>query len=169
MAKKTNRACFVALLGILCFVSTPAFAEQLAGCPPLDLKSLIGPSDPAYAEATEFRQTLEAHGIVVRCALRSKWALLFRGQKGAVLYNTDQGDFDALFLPKTNSWTALEIVQTEKNGRYLTSFRGHPKPWHANLMDGSRPEYFVKHANALCVIWGNKPLSAKLDSILNLK
>jgi len=76
---------------------------------------------------------------------------LFQGQEVAALFRTDQGSFEALFLPKPGNWDGLEVVQTEKNGHYLTSFKGQPSPWPANLMDdGSRP-YFVKHANLLCI------------------
>jgi len=152
------------LLGILCVVPSAAFAKQVTPCAAPDLAALLQPTDPGYAEAAGLKQTLEARGILVRCVCRSKLMLMFKGQRGAALFRTDQGDFEALFLPKSKSWTGLEIIQTKKNGRYLCSARGQPN---TALMDGSRPAFFVKHANELCVTW-DPQVSAKLDQILNL-
>jgi hypothetical protein len=93
-------------------------------------------------------------------------AHLFQGQEGAAVFRTDQGSFEALFLPKPGNWDGLEVVQTEKNGRYLTSFKGQPAPWPANLMDGLQPQYFLKHANVMCITWDER-LSQSLNHILS--
>jgi hypothetical protein len=167
MKKQISRVSFVGLIGILCMAPSTATAKQVMPCTAPDLAALLQPTDLGYAEAAEFRQSLEAQGIIVRCVCRSKMTGMFEGQRGAAVLRTDQGDFEALFLPKSKNWAALEIIQNEKGGRYLCSARGHPKPWHTVLMDGSRPAYFVKHANQLCITW-DPQLSAKLDQILNL-
>jgi len=154
------------LLAILFIVSPHAFAAQPTGCTPMEMTAAIQPSDRDYADATVLQQLLQAHGIVVKCVLRSKMTNLFQGQEGAAGFLTDQGSFDTLFLPKPGNWDGLEVVQTEKNGHYLTSFKGQPSPWPANLMDGLQPQYFVKHANMLCITW-DEHLSQSLDRILS--
>jgi hypothetical protein len=97
--------------------------------------------------------------------LKSKSWSRFEGQKGAAFFRTNRGDFDALFLPKPQTWDALEIIQTEKDGRYLTSFQGWPR---RVPMNGSKPCYFVKYANVLCITGQDEQLSIKLNRILNL-
>jgi hypothetical protein len=154
------------LLGTLYIVAPHAFGAQVSGCTPADMKAAIQPSEREYADVTELTNLLQAHGIVVECALRSKMEHLFQGQEGAAVFRTDQGSFNALFLPKPGNWDGLEVVQTEKNGHYLTSFKGQPTPWPANLMDGLEPQYFVKHANVLCITWDER-LFQSLNRILS--
>lgn len=158
---------FGLLLGVLCAVSPLATSARPAGCTSRDLIAALQPSNHEYADATELKQVLQAHGLVVGCVLRSKMAAMFEGQEGAALYRTDQGDFEALFLPKPKSWDALEIVQTEKNGQYWTSFTWPPKAGPTKFIDGAQRGYYVKHANVLCVAWSGG-LSTKLNRILNL-
>jgi len=153
------------LLGIVCVVSSSAFSAQMTRCGSLELKSALRPANSAYADATELTRVLQAHGVVVECVLNSKSWSRFEGQKGAAFFRTDQGDFDALFLSKPQTWDALEITQTEKDGRHLTSFQGWPS---GSPINGSRPSYFVKHANVLCSTGDDEQLSIKLNRILNL-
>lgn len=165
--EKFARTCsFGLLLGTLCIVSPPAFTAQPTGCTSLDLKAALQPSDGGYADAAELKQLLRAHGVVVGCVLRSKMTGMFEGQEGAALYRTDQGDLEALFLPRPGSWDALEVVRREKNGWYLTSFKGRPNPWPANLIEGSQREYYVKHTNVLCVTRDER-LARKINRILS--
>ena len=39
---------------------------------------------------------------------------------------TDGGAFEALFLPKPETFNALEIVEQEETGGFIYSFRGRP-------------------------------------------
>jgi hypothetical protein len=153
------------LLGTVFVASSSAFGAQMTRCGSLELKSALRPANSAYADATELTRVLQAHGVVVECVLNSKSWSRFEGQEGAAFFRTDQGDFDALFLPKTKTWDSLKIIQTENDGRYLTSFQGWPS---GSPMNGSRPSYFVKHANVLCSTGDDEQLSTKLNQLLNL-
>ena len=162
MAKGKNQVGIATFVVILLFLSAPCFAGQVEGCTPRELTVSLRPPDPEYADAMNLKQTLEAHGIVVRCVLRSKMSGMFVGQKGAALYRTDDGAFDVLFLPKPLTWAALQIIRSEKNGRYSYSFRGWPK--RTGIMYGR--SYFVKHVSGMCIA-SDERLSARLDRILN--
>src|SRR5208282_3626995 len=113
MGKYLNAFSLELLLGIVCVVSPSAFSAQMTPCGSLELKSALQTADLGYADATELKQALQAHGVVVGCVLKSKSWSRFEEQKGAAFFRTDQGDFDALFLPKPKTWDALEIIQTE--------------------------------------------------------
>ena len=89
----------------------------------------------------------------------------FEGQAGAALYKTDRGSFEALFLPNLRTFDGLQIVEREESGRHLYSFTGQPKPWPANLVDASRPLYFIKNLNRL-IVTQDKELSTQLRAIL---
>jgi len=56
---------------------------------------------------------------------------LFAGQEGAALYRTNRGDFETLFLPKSQNFNALQVVERRETGGYVYSFRGSPPPWPA--------------------------------------
>ena len=112
---------------------------------PCDPGALLPPTDPANNEAIELAKTLSRHGIQVRCVLLSKQSQMFEGQLGAALFRTDTGDFEALFLPRLQSWDDLKIVQQRETGGYTKyHFEGSPK--YSGTWEG-RPVYFVKHRN----------------------
>jgi hypothetical protein len=67
-----------------------------------------------------------------------------------------------LFLPKTKTFDALEIVARQESGPYLY-FAGRPKPWRANLIDASHPVHFVKNLNRLLVV-DDETLTAHLEA-----
>jgi len=145
-------------------------AERLAAdwkreheCSVQDLLAELKPNDPAYADAIELAQTLRNHGFAVKCVLQSKMVRLFEGQKGAALYRTNRGDFEALFLPKAQTF-AVQPNEARKNGRYIYSFSGSPRstggPW-----DSARPTFFVQHSNQFLTTW-DKQLATELDKAL---
>jgi hypothetical protein len=118
-------------------------------CSPNELLALIRPDDPAYADAMELAQTLQAHGVVVKCVLQSKMVNTFEDQKGAAFFKTDQGVFEALFLPKSQTFASLEIVSRTENGRFLYSFEGSPRQRSTYPIDSAYPEFFEKHGSIL--------------------
>jgi hypothetical protein len=136
---------------------------QGSECSTQDLLALLRPADPAYADAMELAQTLRNHGFAVQCVLQSKMVRLFEGQKGAALYRTNRGDFEALFLPKAQTF-AVQPNEARKNGRYIYSFSGSPHstggPW-----DSARPTFFVQHSNQFLTTW-DKQLATELDKAL---
>ncbi len=106
---------------------------------------------------------LRKHGLAVKCVLHSKRVALFEGQKGAAFYRTNRGNFDALFLPKAETFH-VQPNETRKDGWYIYSFRGSPRPT-GGLWNCARPTYFTQHANQLFVTQ-NEQLITGLDRAL---
>jgi hypothetical protein len=138
--------------------------SQPTGCADANWPALQ-PSDPAYLDAVELARILADSGFMVMCIAPSKMTGTFEGQKGAAVYRTDQGGFDALFLPKPQNFDRLQIVERQESGRYLYSFAGRPTPWPANLIEGPRPVFFIKHTNRLIVAY-DKELADHLRTTL---
>jgi len=124
----------------------------------------LQPSDPANPDAVELARALADKGVIVQCIAPSTMVGTFEGQVGAALYRTNRGSFEALFLPKGQNFDALQIFEREVSGRYVYSFAGPPKPWPANLIDASRPVYFVKSRNRL-IVAHDKELASHLGSM----
>ena len=159
-------------LGVLGAIVAVAFVQPLVaqsdthttGCTAVNWPALQ-PSDPAYPDAVDLARALTDHSFIVQCIAPSTMTGTFEGQAGAVLYRTNRGSFDALFLPKPQNFDALQIVERRASGRYLYSFAGHPKPWPANLIDASSPIYFIKNLNRL-IVAHDPELAIHLGSIL---
>ena len=97
--------------------------SQATGCADANWP-VLQPSDPAYLDAVELARTLADHGFMVMCIAPSKWTGMFEGQKGAAVYRTDRGGFDALFLPKPQNFDRLQIVERQESGEYCTPSPG---------------------------------------------
>jgi hypothetical protein len=152
---------------VLMAVVHPLVAQRgsrTTGCSDVNWPSLQ-PTDAVYPDAVVLTRALTDNGFVVQCIAPSKMAGTFEGQTGAALYRTNRGDFEALFLPKLQNFDGLQIVERQESGRYLYSFGGHPKPWPANLIDASRPVYFIKSLNRL-IVAHEEELAAHLGAIL---
>ena len=119
-------------------------------CTPNDLLAIVKPDDPAYADAMSLARTLQAHGFIVKCVLESKMTHIFEGQKGAALFRTDHGDFEALFLPAPQTFASVEVIDWRENDRFLYSFRGTPSPT-LQRIDSAYPMFFDMHANQLFI------------------
>ena len=89
----------------------------------------------------------------------------FEGQKGAALYRTSRGDFEALFLPRERVF-AVRPTERQEDGRYLYYFDGTPSPSSPQPLNSARPTYFAQHSNQLFVTW-EPLLAASLDQTLN--
>ena len=124
--------------------------DLFSGCNDVDWPYLPE-SDSAYFYAIDLAQTLVDHRFIVTCISPSKMAGTFEGQEGAAVYRTNEGDFEALFMPKPQNLIRLRVIERHDRRRYLYSFAGRPKPWPANLIDSAFPLYFVKHGNELIV------------------
>lgn len=111
-----------------------------------DPKAALPATDPAYAEAMKLSKTLNRHGIQIRCVLLSKEAQLFDGQLGAALFRTEIGDFEALFLPPTQSWDKLKVIEQHESGGY-NRYRFQGSPTCPGTWEGKNSLYFVKHRN----------------------
>lgn len=138
--------------------------SQATGCADANA-TVLQPSDLAYLDAVELARTLADDGFIVMCIAPSKMTGMFEGLKGAALYRTDRGAFEALFLPKPQNFDRLQIVERQESGRYLYSFVGPPTPWPANAVDSPRPVFFIKHRNRLIVAY-DKELADRLGTTL---
>jgi hypothetical protein len=130
-------------------------------CTPDDLLAIVKPDDPAYADAMNLARTLQAHGFIVKCVLQSKMIHIFEGQKGAALFRTDHGDFEALFLPTLQTFASVELIEWRENDRFLYSFRGSPPPTSLQPIDSAYPMFFDRHANQFFVT-ANRQLVASI-------
>jgi hypothetical protein len=110
-----------------------------------DPRASLPPTDPVYAEAMKLSRTLTRHEIQVRCVLLSKEAQMFEGQLGAAFFRTDIGDFDAQFLPSSQSWDKLKVIEQREPGGY-TKYRFQGSPTYSGTWEG-KSVYFVKHRN----------------------
>lgn len=141
--------------------------SQTIGCTEVNWPALQ-PGDPAYRDAMDLARTLADNGFTVQCVAPSTMVGTFEGQAGAALYKTNRGSFEALFLPDRRTFAGLQIVEREERGRHLYSFAGDPKPWPANLIDASRPLYFIKNVNRL-IVSQDKDLSTHLGPLLTAR
>ena len=152
-------------IGVALLFATPRSVLQpkAAQCNP---PAFLHAGDPAYVDAMELAQTLRTRGFTVKCVLRSTMEGAFEGLEGAALYRTDRGDFEALFLPKPQTFAGVIVTEEQQNGRYVYSFHGTPRPWLANRVDSLRPISFLWRANQFLVIRDDH-LRVKLEEVLN--
>ena len=143
-----------AMIGLVTLAGVRTIATQdavpSAGCADLHWPALAR-NDAAYAHAAALARALIEHGFTITCVAPSKMTGMFEGEAGAALYRANHGDFEALFLPKPQSFAELEVLERQENGRYIYSCRGRPNPWSATLIDASHPVYFITHVNQLIV------------------
>jgi hypothetical protein len=51
----------------------------------------------------------------------------FEGQEGAAVYRTNEGDFEALFLPKPQNFNKLQVIERYDGQSYRYSLCGAPR------------------------------------------
>src|SRR3984893_11460090 len=129
---------------------TAGSTKQPQRCNNVDQPSLAK-SDAAYPDAMDLAQTLISHSFIVTCVSPSQMTDTFEGQEGAAVYRTNEGDFDALFLPKPQNFHKLRVIERYDGQSYRYSFAGRPETWPANLIERTFPLYCVKHRNELIV------------------
>ena len=130
--------------------------DQCPNGPPL-----LSPSEPIYSDAMELKQTLEAHGFVVRCVFPTKLGSIFEVWEGGVMqstvageanFRTNYGDVDAVFLPPPRTFADFKITEHRKGGGFLYTFGGTPRVWDTNRFGSARRMYFLDHGNELFFI-----------------
>lgn len=164
MSRQTGLWCQLSM-GLLLLACPFEINSQTVPCGPKEMEAALPSDAPAYPDAISLSEQLGKHGISVRCLLRSKMEDTFQGQEGAALYRTDQGDFEALFLPPPKTFGQLKVIEWRDGRRCLYRFKGHPQPWSASLIDSAFRLYFVKNRNLLFVVQNSKQLSAILEKL----
>jgi hypothetical protein len=129
----------------LVFVLATLASATWAQNDPCDPRAALPATDPAYPEAMKLSKTLNRHGIQMRCVLLSKEAQVFDGQLGAAFFRTEIGDFEALFLPPTQSWDKLKVIEQHESGGYMR-YRFQGSPAYPGTWEG-KGVYFIKHRN----------------------
>jgi hypothetical protein len=163
ISNRTVSALFV-VLATLCVSPRTASAGQSSQCSPLDMRAALKMDDPAFLDAMELAQTLRAHGFTVKCVLLSKMVNQFEGQKGAALYRTSAGDFEALFLAQPKVFDSLNVVERRDGESYFYSFKGPPQPRPAMKIQSVDRNYFIRYRSMLFVL-RDRRLAATLTEL----
>jgi hypothetical protein len=101
-------------------------------------------SSPVYADATNLAQDLALHGFVVQCIRRSKEERLFKGQKGAAWFKTDQGIFEVWFLPTPDTFAGSQSEVIEQP------------------LTGGPTQFYIKSGNMVFHVMSDKQLAMNL-------
>ena len=155
------RLCVALPVMLLIASMQSSLLAQSSDCTGKAAQAQLPSVDAVYVDAMELARYLIDHGFIVKCVQASTMQNLFEGQKGAALYRTDRGSFDVLFLPKAETFNAVEVVEQTQGTRYLYSFRGTPRS--PTRMDSAKPNFFIKFGNVLFAVWGDAELAATLQ------
>jgi hypothetical protein len=150
---------FLAVLVLL--LTSSSLLAQSSDCTGNETQAQLPSIDPVYVDAMELARNLIDQGFIVKCVLGSQVQNLFEGQKGAAFYRTDQGSFDVVFLPKAESFDAVQVVEQRQGDLYFYSFRGIPHS--PGRMEGSKKTYFIKSANLLFLLWSDSDLAGSIQ------
>jgi hypothetical protein len=148
-------------LGVVPLLLAFAFelSAQESDCP--KGPPLLSPSEPAYSDAMELKQTLESHGFAVRCVFPTKLGSIFEVDDGGAIHSTvegeadfrtNYGEVDVVFLPKPQTFANFKISERRKDSGFLYTFGGTPRVWDTNLFGSARRMYFLDHGNQLFFI-----------------
>jgi hypothetical protein len=167
------KLCFALPVVLLIASTQSSLLAQSSDCTGKAAQAQLSSTDPVYVDAMDLARNLIDHGFIVSCVQASKWGNLFAGQEGAALYRTDQGDFDLLFLPKGESFDAVQVVEQRQGNLYLYSFRGSPHS--SGRLEGKQTD-FIRSGNLLFLVWSDAgngygtihDLAASIEATLSL-
>jgi hypothetical protein len=156
----------ILLLLVTAFIQ-PSFAQS-SDCTGREAEAQLRSTDPLYADAMEVGRDLIDHGLIVKCILTpSIFDGTFDGQSGSALYRTDRGEFWVLFLPKAETFDALQIMEQKQGETYVYTFRGTPTPHsppHSPLRMEARKAYFINSGNRLFVVMDDADLAESIQT-----
>jgi hypothetical protein len=150
---------------LVLLVTTSSLLAQSSDCTGKETQAQLPSVDPVYVDAMDLARNLIDQGFIVKCVLGSKVQNLFEGQKGAAFYRTDQGSFDVVFLPKAETFDAVQVVEQMQGNLYVYSFRGIPHS--PGRMEGGKKTYFIKSANLLFLLWSNADLAESIQAAVS--
>lgn len=139
---------------------------QSTGCTGRERQAVLPAEARAFRDAMTLTENLGKNGIVVNCVMNSTMEATFEDQTGAAAYRSNHGSFEVVFLPQTETFDHLEIIEQRNGDRYSYRFKGPPQPWPANLIDSAHRVYFVKNRNTLFVVEDNAELAAMLQKFV---
>jgi hypothetical protein len=163
-----------ASIAILLAVSHPLRAQS-DHCPPP--AALIAPDNPTYADATDLQEKLKASGIGVYCIFPTKFSSAFivwenevahSTVEGEACFRTNFGDIGVVFIPKPQTFSALNIRERYKDGGYLYTFSGMPDTWIVKQVGSGRRQYFLKSDNYIMSVT-DANLRLRLEEALHVK
>src|SRR5256885_2134815 len=125
ISKKVLSILLLICSALLCLGSQSAWGNQQP-CGPEEAQALLPVGNPAYADAVDLVRTLSSRGFAVKCILSSKMEGLFAGQEGAALYRTNRGDFETLFLSKSQNFMRCRLSSDERQADMFTPFEEVP-------------------------------------------
>ena len=155
------RLCFVLPVVLLIASTQSSLLAQSSDCTGKAAQAQLSSTDPVYVDAMDLARNLIDHGFIVKCVQASKWGNLFVGQEGAALYRTDQGGFDVLFLPKAETFDAVQVVEQRQGNLYVYSFRGTPNS--PGRLEGQKTD-FIRSGNLLFLGWSDADLLATIQA-----
>jgi hypothetical protein len=155
----------VILLVLLTASMKSSLLAQSPDCTGEAAQAQLPSIDPVYVDAMDLARNLIDQGFIVKCVLGSKMQNLFEGQKGAAFYRTDQGSFDVVFLPKAETFDAVQVVEQRQDNLYVYSFRGIPHS--PGRMEGGKKTYFIKSANLLFLLWSDAGLAESIQAAVS--
>lgn len=129
-------------LSCICAMAQGPPLARFGVCDSRELKYPLNAKDPAYRSAMQLAQTLSSHGIKINCVLPSKMANFFLGQKGAALFRTDHGDFEALFAFQSEQFAYLAVAERpQENSFHTYDIYGTPT---VRTIEG-REQFFLRY------------------------
>ena len=146
------RLCRALLVLLFVACTQSSLLAQSSDCTGKAAQAQLPSIDSVYVDAMELARNLIDHRFIINCVAASKLGHLFDDQEGAALYSTDQGDFDVLFLPKPETFDAIQVVEERQGNTYLYSFRG--SPYSPGRLEGKRTE-FIRSRNLLFIVWSD--------------
>jgi hypothetical protein len=155
------RLCVLLPVMLLIASMQSSLLAQSSDCTGEAAQAQLSSIDPVYVDAMDLARNLVDHGFIVKCVQASKWGNLFVDQQGAALYWTDQGGFDVLFLAKTETFDAVQVVEQRQGNLYLYSFRGTP---HSPARMEGQKSYFIRSGNLLFLAWSDADLAASIEA-----
>ncbi len=160
---------FVTALCLGATLLVPAWA-QTASSPPWNCTGTykgaqLQPSNPSYQDALALFLTLNDRGVVSDCVAMSKSDGLLKGQRGAAVFHTDKGLFDALFFPTRQQVQEIRIAEQQNGGSY-THTLSTPLTHFTRTWSNHFPMYYVKYENVLLMIFKDEDLARVLRDAL---
>ena len=153
----------ISALGLLVALGAQHTFAQIPECPPADV--LLRKDNPDYSDAMALAAELREHGFVIQCAFPSKLGSIFQVNEGGrlhstiegeVVYRTNQGDIEVVFLPKPQTFDDFKVTEHREEGGWWYSFAGTPRVWAGNRLEGRRRTYFVKRGAQMFILYEGK-------------